>query len=202
MRRQAQAVCGRRFVEVGQAFLICFTRPPVIRQRVIVRSPLVMLAFVATTVCSQDQDRRLIDRLLRPNLDLQNPQQGKVFHADSKGTTQRGMTTTFVLKLRPKEKTFGDSRHVETKEYRSRSNRADASQQASLQIRQANVQGQLTTPSARGARPAYDTNLEIPSRRYADERAFPNPGKSQKSLDRQNPPLTIDQVRELLNKNK
>ena len=76
LRRQVQGVCGRRFVEVGQPFLICFTRRPVIRQRVIVRSPLVLLVFAATAVYSQDQDRRLIDRLLRPNMDLQNREQG------------------------------------------------------------------------------------------------------------------------------
>src|SRR5690242_8748569 len=123
MRRQVRPVCGRRFIEVEQAFLICFTGRPVIRQRVIVRSPLVLLVFVATAVCSQDQDRRLIDRLLRPNMDLQNREQGKAFHADSKVTAQYSSTNAFVLESRPKEKTFGDFRQVETKKYRSRSAR-------------------------------------------------------------------------------
>ena len=161
-----------------------------------------LLVFVATTVCSQDQDHRLIDRLLRPNMQLQNHDQGKAFHPDSKVTAQRSAPNLFVLKSRPNEKTFGDSRHMETKEYQPRSDRADASQQSYLPIHQANVPGQLTTSSVLEARPAYDANLEIPSRRYADQRAFRDQGKSQKSLNRKNPPLTIDQVRELLNKNK
>jgi hypothetical protein len=37
---------------------------------------------------------------------------------------------------------------------------------------------------------------------FADRHQFREQGKSQKSLDQQNPPMTIDQVRELLNKNK
>ena len=200
MRRRAQAVCGWHFVEVGP--IICFTGRSVIRQRVIVRSPLMLLVFVATTVCSQDQDRRLIDRLLRPNMELQNHDQGKSFHPDPKVTAQRTVPNIFVLKSRPNEKTFGDSRQKETKEYQPRSDRADASQRSYLPIHQANVPGQLTNSSAREIRPAYDASLEIPSRRYADQPAFRDQGKSQKSLNRQNPPLTIDQVRELLNKNK
>ena len=167
------------------------------------RSPAFLcLIFAATTVWAQDQERSLIDRLLRPNTDLQNPAQGKAFHADSKVTLQHNTANAFVLKSRPNEKMFGDVRKVETKEYPSRLVRADVAQRAHLQIHQANVPGQLTTSSARNVRPAYDANLEIPSRRYANEPAFRDQGKSQKSLDRQNPPLTIDQVRELLNKNK
>ena len=49
---------------------------------------------------------------------------------------------------------------------------------------------------------AYDANRVVASRDFADRRQFTAQGKSQKSLDRQNPPMTIDQVRELLNKNK
>lgn len=154
------------------------------------------------TVWAQDQERSLIDRLLRPNMDLQNREESKAFHADSKVTAQHHTANMFVLKSRPKEKTLVDFRQAEMKEYRSRSDRADALQQAYLQNRQANMQGQLTTSSTRDVRPVYDRNLQIPDRRYADERSFRDQGKSQKSLNQQNPPLTIDQVRALLNKNK
>ena len=46
------------------------------------------------------------------------------------------------------------------------------------------------------------SDKKVPSRAYAENRPFLDQGKSQKSLNRQNAPLTIDQVRELLNKNK
>jgi hypothetical protein len=49
---------------------------------------------------------------------------------------------------------------------------------------------------------ARDSQKTLSSHGFANERPFLDRGKSQKSLDRQNPPLTIEQVRELLNKNK
>jgi hypothetical protein len=42
----------------------------------------------------------------------------------------------------------------------------------------------------------------VDARIFAGNRPFLDQGKSQKALSRQNPPLTIEQVRELLNKNK
>jgi len=49
---------------------------------------------------------------------------------------------------------------------------------------------------------AYDADKGVATRNFVDQRHFTDRGKSQESLDRQNPPMTIDQVRELLNKNK
>jgi hypothetical protein len=55
---------------------------------------------------------------------------------------------------------------------------------------------------ARGTRNAPQSDKKAASREYSENRPFLDQGKSQKSLNRQNAPLTIDQVRELLNKNK
>ena len=56
------------------------------------------------------------------------------------------------------------------------------------------------TPS--GLRNAPQAGKKVASRVYPGNRPFLGEGKSQKSLNQQNAPLTIDQVRELLNKNK
>jgi hypothetical protein len=64
------------------------------------------------------------------------------------------------------------------------------------------VPPQVTGSSVRDVHPAYDANLIVTGRKFADDRSFRDQGKSQKALNRRNPPLTIDQVRELLNKNK
>ena len=56
--------------------------------------------------------------------------------------------------------------------------------------------------TASGVRDAPQAGKKIASRAYAGTRPFLDEGKSQKSLNQQNAPLTIDQVRELLNKNK
>jgi hypothetical protein len=60
----------------------------------------------------------------------------------------------------------------------------------------------VSTSSVQGVRNAYDSNKSTSDRTFAGQRPFLDRGKSQKSLDRQNPPMTIEQVRELLNKNK
>ena len=58
------------------------------------------------------------------------------------------------------------------------------------------MKDRLREPSA----PRVD--VKKTDRKFADQHQFSERGKSQKSFDRQNPPLTIEQVRELLNKNK
>lgn len=160
------------------------------------------LIFSVATVCGQEQERTLIDRLLRPNMELKNRQYGKAFRADSKVTTHSGAPKPFVLDSARKEKTFVDTHPARTKEYRSRSNRSDAEQKSFAGTRKINVPAQITSSSVPDVHPAYDANLNVAGRRFADGRSFRDQGKSQKSLDHQNPPLTIDQVRELLNKNK
>src|SRR5213078_2400801 len=56
--------------------------------------------------------------------------------------------------------------------------------------------------AAHGVRDAPQPGKKVASRAYAGNRPFLNEGTNQKSLNRQNEPLTIEQVRELLNKNK
>jgi hypothetical protein len=135
-------------------------------------------------------------------MDLQNNAQGKAFSANSKVVERRGTVGTFFLQPTLKEKSFTDTRTVTPKEYRSRSFQNDSRASSSLQTHEANTPGQLATSSVRDAHLAHDAHLEISGRSFTDQRPFSGEGKSQESLDRQNPPLTIDQVRELLNKNK
>ncbi len=155
-------------------------------------------------VLAQDQEHTLIDRLLRPNMELHNKAQGKAFRVDSKVAAQKGSANTFALEPAAKQKTFADTRTVAQKEYHSGSSRTDLGENSFASTRDANVQprSKLTTSPAHDVHPAYDTRLTVSGRTYADERSFRDQGKSQKSLSRQNQPLTIDQVRELLNKNK
>ena len=71
-----------------------------------------------------------------------------------------------------------------------------------MQNQTANTVAPVRAVSTRDIHAAYDANRVVASRDFADQHQFTGQGKSQKSLDRQNPPMTIDQVRELLNKNK
>lgn len=137
-------------------------------------------------------------------MELKNEAQGKAFRADSKVVARKGSEKAFVLEPVAKQKTFADTHTVVQKEYRSGSNRTDLGQNSFVSIRDADTRSRskLTTSSARDVHPAYDARLAVSGRTFADEPTFREEGKSQKSLSRKNAPLTIDQVRELLNKNK
>lgn len=172
------------------------------------RSPLIALALSLASVSAEDQERSLIDRLLRPNMELRNPQQGKVFRTGS-AVNSRGK----VVEPTVKPKSFPDIGILEMKELHQKKRRdvraglaiaphSNASREPFIEIRPAYVPPQVTTSPVRDVRPVYDANLKVAGRKFTDQRSFRDRGKSQKSLDLQNPPLTIDQVRELLNKNK
>ena len=163
---------------------------------------LCLTSFGFKIALAQQQERSLIDRLLRPNTELQNAAQGKVFTANSKVVADRETTRTFVVEPIATEKTFGDTRAAMTKEYRSHLFESDALQNSVVETRQVNVPAPLTTSAAQDLRAAYDAHLYVSGRSFPDQRTFRDQGKSQKFLNRQNPPLTVDQVRELLNKNK
>ena len=66
----------------------------------------------------------------------------------------------------------------------------------------ANSKATYASQTARGVRDAPQSGKKVASRAYPGNRPFLNEGTNQKSLNRQNEPLTIEQVRELLNKNK
>jgi hypothetical protein len=58
------------------------------------------------------------------------------------------------------------------------------------------------TRNVAGARDVADGDKKIDGHDFAGNRRFLGQGKSQKALSQQNRPLTIEEVRELLNKNK
>jgi hypothetical protein len=164
---------------------------------------IVWLSFlVVSTGFTQQQERTLIDRLLRPDMELQNKAQSKKFATNSTVIENRGTVGTFVLEPARQQKPVAETRTIVTTEYRARSFQSNSSVSSSVQNRDADLSGQLTTLSTRDIHETHDSHLKVADRSFAGEREFREQGKSQKSLDRQNPPLTIDQVRELLNRNK
>ena len=151
---------------------------------------------------AQHQEPSLVDRLLRPNMDLQNIAQGKKFAAGAAVIEYRGSVGTFLLQPNRVEKSFVDTRVFPTAEFPSRSFNSGSQLSSPAQNRSVNTAMPLSTSSIRDLHDVHDAHNAIASRDFADQHQFREQGKSQKSLDRQNPPLTIEQVRELLNKNK
>jgi len=134
-------------------------------------------------------------------MELQNKAQDKKFVTSSAAIEHRGSVGTFVLQPNRAEKSFSDSPALTMTEYPYRS-LGTTRAISSIPNRSAHVPGPVGSSSVPDIHSANTPVTASNNRIFADQHQFREQGKSQKSLDRQNPPMTIDQVRELLNKNK
>jgi opacity protein-like surface antigen len=163
------------------------------------------LSLLAALSCAraQDQESKLIDRLLKPDMTLQSSAQNKKFVADRTSISKQATVGTFYVQKRSNSKSFYGMRDFFTRQFvsHSYSGQRTASGISSHQPI-GNSRPAYAAQSARGPRDAFESEKKVASRSYADNRPFLDQGKSQKSLTRKNKPLTIDEVRELLNKNK
>ena len=139
---------------------------------------------------------------MTPDMTLENNAQNKQFTADKKSVHKKAHVNAFYLEKKSQEKSYSGARDFRPKEFNSKSYRAEEPVADSLRDKTA-AQFEYSE-SSKGARTkqAYDQNKSPKSRQYAGTRPYLEQGKSQKSLNRKNRPMTIDEVRELLNKNK
>ena len=168
---------------------------------------LVVCTVLAVLICGargQDQERKLIDRLLKPDMALQNDAQNKKFAGDSSASmNKRPSVGSFYIHQQPSSKNFSGTRDFAASRFYSQAYHGGSSAyETSLQQTMANSQFARANHTASGVRDAPQSGKKVASRAYAENRPFLDEGKSQKSLNQKNAPLTIDQVRELLNKNK
>jgi hypothetical protein len=185
---------------------ISFTKAALLRQARPVGKPLASFLLLLTAlswVRAQEQENKLVDRLLRPDMTLQNSEQKKKFIADGASINKRATVGTFYVQKKSSSKSFSGirdflARHFNSQPFHGRPSAFELSSQQAM----GNSPRTHATQTARGPRDAPQSDKKVASRSYAENRPFLDQGKSQKSLDRQNAPLTIDQVRELLNKNK
>ena len=154
---------------------------------------------------AQKQERRLIDRLLKPDTELANPAQNKKFSQKGSNSFEKpARTATFYSAQKPVTKNFPDQRSLTPRQFAARHFRAgDSAAYISSRSQPPKSDTMIVPPAATaGARVAPESNRSTPVREYASNRPFLDKGKSQKSLHAQDKPLTIEQVRELLNKSK
>jgi hypothetical protein len=163
------------------------------------RSSLLVMAFLALATVSyaQEQERKLVDRLLSPNTKLANPDQNKKFAGGLEATTQSAPTKSFYVSEKNLSKTFVADRSAPTTSFRTR----NYSTQAAV-VRTVPPMRGCQTKQARDISPSPYSTKKYATRDFAGNRPFLGQGKSQKALHAQDRPLTIDEVRELLNKNK
>jgi hypothetical protein len=172
---------------------------------VVRKSPAACIVVLVALSCvhAQEQESKLVDRLLRPDTTLRNDAQNKQFSADGASINKKATVGTFYLQKKSNSKSFAGTRDFSARQFNSQS--FDGTRSASgISSQQAigNSRPGYATRAARGPRDAPQSDKKVASRSYAENRPFLEQGKSQKSLNRQNSPLTIEQVRELLNKNK
>jgi len=142
-----------------------------------------------------------MDRIMRPDMSLSNSAQNKKFVA-AEGTSidrkfetksfysgQEHSTTPFAGIRNFFARTFGAKRFPHDQN-------AAVGETKSVY---ANRQAQTKTSSLIRTAPEQNQNAETHD--YADNRPFLGKGTRQEILSKQNHPLTIDEVRELLNKN-
>lgn len=170
-----------------------------------------MIAAIGTlfigisTALAQEQERRLMDRLLKPDASLANPAQNKKFSGERMASfDKRARTKSFYSSQKPIVKTSSDTERTFTpQQFAARHFRAgDSSAYIASRSGLKNDRVFATSAAQAGTRVAPESNETNPVREYAENRPFLDKGKSAKSLQAQNKPLTIEQVRELLNKSK
>jgi hypothetical protein len=153
---------------------------------------------------AQEQERKLADRLLRPDMSLGNPAQDKKFIAAG-GTSvdKKFVAKSFSTGDEAASKSFGGmkgffARIFGTKDFAH----ADAAVNTKPNPEIAKANTPFTTKDSSLVRQSSDATRTSGTEEYADQRPFLGQGTRQKMLNQENKPLTIDEVRELLNKNK
>ena len=163
------------------------------------RPSLLVLAFLALATASfaQEQERKLVDRLLSPDTKLANPDQNKKFTGGLEAPTRSAATKSFYVSEKKLSKTFVADRSAPTTSFRTRNYSTHAATVPTLPSMRT-----YQTKKSRDVSPSGYSTKKYATRDFAGNRPFLGQGKSQKALHAQDRPLTIDEVRELLNKNK
>jgi hypothetical protein len=111
--------------------------------------------------------------------------------------TRSAATKSFYVSEKNLSKTFVADRSAATTSFHTRKHSTRAARVPTSPPMQS-----YQTKQARDVSPNASSTKKYATRDFAGNRPFLGQGKSQKALHAQDRPLTIDEVRELLNKNK
>jgi hypothetical protein len=186
-------------VRPGSKITLFLYKSPLILQADTVRVAFFTFAFLAlaTAGYAQEQERKLVDRLLSPDTKLSNSDQNKKFNGGTEAPTRSASTKTFYVSEKKLTKSFVADRQAPTSSFSTGSyTTKSATVPASPPMKG------FETKKARDVSTNAYSKKKYATRDFAGNRPFLGQGKSQKALHAQDRPLTIDEVRELLNKNK
>lgn len=166
-------------------------------------APLMTLLIVCTAG-AQTQEKKLVDRLLRPDTSMANPAQEKQFSVRGSVSFGKGLPARrFYSREKTLTKSFSTEPALTSQQIAARPSRLGDSP-ANLSARTEFPQKEriISPPPARGIRVAPESTTTAAVREFSGTRPFLGRGKRQKALQAYNRPLTIEEVRELLNKSK
>jgi hypothetical protein len=152
---------------------------------------------------AQEQEGKLVDRILKPNMSLVNSAQNKKFSATGAFVAKHAPSKIFYTSEKSGTKSFSTGRALSPGQFAARHFRAgDNTARISTRAQVTKNDTVRVASAAYGARVAPENANSLPMPPFAGDRPFLGRGKSQKALSARDTPLTLEQVRELLNKNK
>jgi hypothetical protein len=161
-----------------------------------------LLASISAT-SAQEQEGKLVDRILKPNMSLVNSAQNKQFGAGRTSVPKNVPSKSFYTSNRSLAKSFAAERAFSPPQFAARPFRAgDSTANISPKSQLPKNEMVYIASAADGTRIAPENGQSVAVTSFAGNRPFLGRGKSQKALSARDTPLTIEQVRELLNKNK
>jgi hypothetical protein len=164
---------------------------------------ILLLLAPCAALHAQEQEHKLTDTLLAPDMSFINPMQGKTFYSGGAGgldSTKSANVKDFYISQKFSAKTF------ETKSFTSKNFWAGDFQftTKAANVKAANEADKIFETKAAPVKDAREAGKEYPTRGYATREAMEKGKTSQAHLDEVylgKNQMNMDQVRDLLNKN-
>src|SRR5262252_5732745 len=156
---------------------ICFTSEYAFRQPRVVRTWFAVWVLLMAALCcvhAQDQEKKLVDRLLKPDMALQNDAQNKKFGGDgSASINKRANVGTFFIHQKTHSKDFGGTRDFSTTQFYSQTYHGKrTAYETSSQQTLTNSKSTYASQTARGVHDASQSGKKVSSHGYAGNRPF------------------------------
>jgi hypothetical protein len=162
---------------------------------------MVLLASVSGSF-AQEQERKLADRILRPNMSLVNSAQNKQFGTAGSYPAGQVQVKSFFTPDKSFGKSFAAGRAYSARPFATRHFQPGDTVINPERAQLAKTDAVHLPAATEGTRVAPENGSSLAAPSFSGSRPFLGRGKSQKALSARDTPLTIEQVRELLNKNK
>ena len=163
---------------------------------------LLLLGLVISTARAQEQENNLVNRLLRPDTSLSNSAQNKKFTAVEGTSVDKkfGAKEFYSGDARPTKSFWGAKSFLSKTFGTGKYARAEAAANAKANAELAYASREFETKKSSLASSSPFAGKSAKTRDYADNLTFLGEGTRQKQLSQQDHPMTIDEVRDLLNK--